>query len=274
MIKSIFVGNVKEKEIISSLSKLNINHIIIEQNNLTVSLRNFLEVKKITIGLWIAAFTREIPYCPANPTDRENVIQIIKNISKLKINEIWLDHFRFEGRWEVNGKIINTHQPCKYCKKKNRIEVLVQLTKDIKRIIKNKKIQLGYFAVPYTTHNKQTVKNKLGQNHKELMKYFDIISPMVYHRMLGEQPRFIHKTVNYISSLTDKPILPIIQIKDMPDDLKDTITRNDIKTFYTQAIKKPSSGNCFFLLDHALETNKLDILINCYNIKHDRNNRK
>ena len=78
--------------------------------------------------------------------------------------------------------------------------------------------------------------------------------------MIGRPVTYISEYVKWLSQETGKPVLPIIQIKDMPDDLEDKMSEEDITAAFGEAIKVPSAGVCFFWWNHALEKGKTEVI--------------
>jgi len=106
------------------------------------------------------------------------------------------------------------------------------------------------FAVPWReTDFNGTIKKVTGQDFKSLAKYIDVFSPMVYHKMCGQPTKWIHEIVGYMDKLTGKPILPIIQTEDKPEE----ISGKEFKEGVNRAIRKPSQGAIIFFLEDLLK---------------------
>lgn len=120
--------------------------------------------------------------------------------------------------------------------------------------------KVGYFAVPFKDGEVPELITGLGQDHSTTGRIFDLSSPMLYQQMIKRPTSYISEYVKWLSDTTQKPVLPIIQIKTMPDDLEDTISEEIITSEYQEAIKKPSIGVCFFWWVHALEKGKTGVI--------------
>lgn len=83
---------------------------------------------------------------------------------------------------------------------------------------------------------------------------------MVYHRLLGRPVSYISAFTKYLSKLTAKPILPIVQVKDMPDHLPDQVTESILSQELAEAVRPPSVGVAWFSWDGAVEKGKTDLI--------------
>lgn len=227
--------------------------------NLTLERWEKLQELNIDAGICIAGTRHGI--CPLDPKESKDLTKRIEEALSYKPTALWIDHIRFDGYWEgiKEGQIPDVHQPCHWCKGKNRVAVI----KDIAQLIKiavGGRCQLGYFAVPFKPEEVPLLTLQLGQNHKLLSGYFDIISPMLYHRMIGKPIGYNSEYTNWLSLATRKPIIPIIQVKDMPDNLPDRLSDAEMESAYQEAIKEPSIGVIWFSWDGAVEKNKTEII--------------
>jgi len=273
MIKSVFVGLSLPVENYKKLGEVGANHLIVWLDSITSQKWPLLQKTGCELGISFSAFEKED--CPLDPLAKDKLREKIKRALKWRPREIWLDHFRFDGYWESTfakapvdkGYLVaDTHKPCKWCRDKNRVKIIDDIAKEIKKLVRNK-TKVGYFAVPYHLNRQTKLVSELGQNHSILGKIFDMASPMLYHRMIRKPVSYISKYVKYMHKLTQKPVLPIIQIKDMPDlpagrqgDLQDKLSWNEIKAAYNEAKKKPSVGVSIFMWEHAVEKNKVGLI--------------
>jgi hypothetical protein len=255
MIKSVFVSPLRLEEIDNS----GVNHLIVVCDDLNQKMWNKLKEPGVDLSITITAFGTD--GCPGSLQSREKLFIKLKNALKFKPKQIWIDHFRFDGRWEAReGSVISKlHKTCEFCQGKSRVFLLKAIAEEVMNLVQ-KRAKVGYFAVPFTSEDTTGLADNLGQNHRILGRVFDISSPMLYQQMLGKPTTYISDYVKFLANQTQKPVLPIIQVKSMPDNLKDTITEDVIISEFREAIKEPSIGVCFFCWDHALEKNKTDII--------------
>lgn len=255
MVKSIFVSAANP----AGIEKSGANHLIIASQDVDQNNWKKLQSLGMTLAISINAFDHG--GCPANPQAKEQLFERVNFALSFQPAEIWLDHFRFDGHWEGTraNKIAGIHPACQYCQGKNRVEMLAELAKEVTDRV-NSKTQIGYFAVPFKDNEMPELTKELGHDHNVLGKIFDMSSPMLYHRMIGKPVTYISEYVKYLADTTQKPVLPIIQIKDMPDDLEDKMNEEDIAAAFNEAIKDPSIGVCFFWWEHALEKGKTGII--------------
>lgn len=250
MIKSIFAGMTKRMDKYAKLKDVRANHLIVPLNSLNPVKWRFLKSLGMTLGISIDSFGQE--FCPLDPSERERLHIKIYEALKRKPNEIWFDHFRFHGHWE--NQIEGVHGECVFCKGRERDKEIEKAALWAKKFIP-KEVKAGYFAVPFKKEE-MTVTKDLGQNHEMLTKIFDMISPMLYHRMIKKSVSYISEYVKYLYKFTKKPILPIIQVKDMPDELPDRLGWGEFKSAFSNAKNPPSSGVSIFLWEHAAEVGK------------------
>lgn len=253
MVKSIFTSPNNLK----GIKNANANHLIITFPGLEEKIWNELKETKMKLSICINAFGPD--GCPANPDAQNKLFKKINDALKFQPDEIWIDHFRFDGRWETGkNKFINMHSPCKFCKNKSRLEVLKEAVLKVKKLAGSTKV--GYFAVPFKTDECSQLVNEVAQDHGVIGKMFDLSSPMLYLQMINKPVSYASDYVKWMSKQTGKPILPIIQIKYMPDDLEDKLSEEEIQAVFNEAIKPPSIGVSFFCWDHAIEKNKTGII--------------
>lgn len=161
---------------------------------------------------------------------------------------VWLDFIRYPGSWEhagatipdtcycdrcllsfqvekgveiprnlsVEGKAewIRTHAAMKWLEWKK--EQITSFVRDARSLIDfygtDKPLKLGVFLVPWMQGEKDSaITFLLGQDAEQIGQYADILSPMVYHEMLGKEPGWIREITEYVSDITDKAVWPIIQ---------------------------------------------------------------
>lgn len=256
MIKSIYISPLETVSLYTS----NANHLMVSEHGLNEEKWDNLKKLGIALSIAIDAFGKED--CPLDPQAKESLFTKVSNILEFSPEEIWLDSFRFGGDCttikEESG-IKQAHQECKFCQGKDRKEVINSLAREIRDKVAGKN-KIGFFAVAFNDSESPNLSNALGVDYSTLGQIFDISSPMLYHRMLGKSVGYIYEYTKWLADRTGKPVLPIIQIKDMPDDLEDKMTQEDIKEAYQEAVKPPSLGVAIFWWKHALEKNKTSII--------------
>lgn len=255
MIKSIYI-NPLERDF---LEESNANHLIVSEHGLNQE--NWGKLKKLgmTLSIAVDAFNKED--CPAYPEAQKRLFEKIKVVLGYNPSEVWFDFFRFGGDCTTieEAGINLAHQECEFCRGKGRKEIIKNLAQRVKENIEGKS-KVGFFAGAFKDNESPALSEALGLDYSELGNIFDLSSPMLYHRMLGKPVDYIHEYTEWLTGRTGKPVLPIIQIKDMPDDLEDKMTQKDIEDAYQEAIKPPSLGVAIFWWKHALEKNKTGII--------------
>lgn len=259
MVESIFVSPNQ----LEGIEESGANHLIIVTEGLNKEIWDKLKELGIDLSISVNAFGPD--GCPANPQSKEKLFNKIRNALEFQPKEIWIDHFRFDGHWEAieKNKIPGIHTPCEFCSDKTRVDVLRETAQLVMDLVGNK-TKVGYFAVPFKSSKVSELVTGLGQDHSVVGRIFDMSSPMLYQQMIKKPTSYISEHIRWLSDITQKPVLPIIQVKSMPDDLEDTITEDVINSEFQEAIKEPSLGVCFFWWVHALEKGKTGIIKNLF----------
>ena len=255
MIEAIYVNADK----IEGIEKSGANYLMVADDGLNPE--NWAGLKELGMNLSIAINSFDLGGCPADPEVKGRLLKRVGEALVFKPEAIWLDHFRFDGHWEaIKGVYIpGTHQDCQFCMSLDRVDVISKLAKSL-MIAVDGQAQVGYFAVPFSPEEVPDVYQKLGLDHSKIGQIFDFSSPMLYHRMINQPVEYISEYVKWMENITGKPVLPIIQIKDMPNDLPDEIDEGEIIAAFNEAKKEPSAGVAIFWWEHALEKNKIGLV--------------
>jgi len=208
--------------------------------------------------------------CPNHPQIRQEKLTLIKKILReYNIDGIWLDFIRYPCHWEeVRNSKIEEYCYCQNCLNQFKqcggsipegeqltawkCKQITDFVKDVKIEIEklSNKIDLGMFAVPWQKDDfDSAILRIIGQDFKTLSKYVDTFSLMTYHKFSGRPVSWIGDMVNYMSRVTNKKILPIIQTEDRAGK----ITKEEFDQEITNAIAKDSAGVIFFLLEDLIK---------------------
>ena len=165
---------------------------------------------------------------------------------------VWLDFIRYPGIWEHAGATVPDTCYCDRCLLLFQVEKGVEIPEnlnvhDISAWIKrhaasdwlewkkeqitsfvrdarslidsyesDHSLKLGVFLVPWMQGEKDSaITFLLGQDAEQIGQYVDILSPMVYHEMVGKDPDWIREITEYFSDITDKDVWPIIQAENV-----------------------------------------------------------
>lgn len=234
-------------------------------NELTVAFegigeQRLRELKSLDMKFGLSVTTFENGVCPLDPKSKLRLEKLISDALKWQPQTIWFDHMRFDGHWEAmkRNRLDMVHEPCKWCRRKDKADELVKIAKWIRGLVGD--LEMGFFAVPFKVEEVLPVIEEMGQNLVILSEVFNVISPMIYHRMIGKPVGYIHEFVDYMSKATGKPVLPIIQIKDLPDEVPDNFEEADVVQTFKEAVKVLSAGVAWFCWDDAVETGKTGII--------------
>ena len=140
-------------------------------------------------------------------------------VAKYKVDGVWLDFMRYPCHWEVLEPKLEQTCFCPVCLKKFAADTGIKLPKNnpaafilkkhkdrfadwktdriagfVKQaaaVIKkeNPNAVVGLFGVPWKKGERDNaIINIIAQDYEKLSPYVDIFSPMVYHKMVGEEP--------------------------------------------------------------------------------------
>ena len=167
------------------------------------------------------------------------------------IDGVWLDFIRYPGLWEVLEPEIPDTCFCSRCLKKFVVDSKVKLPKGlngkeaadwikgnvpyewmkwkkqqiasfvakVRKVLDQRPIEtrpiLGIFLVPWTKGERQNaVSYAFGQDYFQLGKYADVLSPMVYHKMVGQPPSWVGSMSQYYEETVPCQVWPIVQATD------------------------------------------------------------
>lgn len=260
MDKYLFVGLDKKIDLAGVLNS-GANKLMIIAYGQKPDLTKLETVRKagLGIGICINAYDGD---CAADPNSTSQLSNKIQEALSFNPEEIWIDHLRFHGYWETKmAVILNPHQPCRFCQHINREDFISRQFSTIKKMIPGN-ISLGFFAVPFYHQKSPEYQRVLGLNYLKIKELVDLISPMVYHQMLGKPATFINEYVSYLFNLGFRQIIPIIQTTEMPAVLSDDYSAKDLTLAFQEATKPPSTGVSLFTWNKAIETGKKQLVIN------------
>lgn len=247
-------GNCRDKELIKALHKNNM-YFFVEVSIFVGEhyWKKYPESKPINAkGEKISKIKWYAGLCPNQEKLRKEKLTEIKQlITDYEIDGIWLDFIRYPCHWEVPKPILEQTCFCDQCLKifqeeteiwiskilkttKTKAEWLLKkhekdwikwkcqritsLVENVREIINQNKpeVILAMFTVPWKTIGyNNAIERIIGQNYSDLAEYVDIFSPMVYHKMCSRPMKWIADTTDYVSELTSKSVLPIIQTQDV-----------------------------------------------------------
>ncbi|MCX5815387.1 MAG: beta-galactosidase [Proteobacteria bacterium] len=100
-------------------------------------------------------------------------------------------------------------------KKKQIASFVIEAKRIIERYSKDRPIKLGLFIVPWTKGERQNdISFKIAQDAFELSKHVDVISPMVYHKMCGQDESWVRRMTEYYKETVSCEVWPIVQSHD------------------------------------------------------------
>ncbi len=173
----------------------------------------------------------------------------LKQFAKAEgIDGVWLDFIRYPGRWEVAQAKIPDTCYCPRCLelfqvekevaipdglhtaeaaewihkhaelqwrqwKKEQISSFMRAARSVvEQAQTTQRLKLGVFLVPWTQGERQgAVLLQLAQDATQIARYADVLSPMVYHKMVGQPVEWVRDISEYFLDMTHKPVWPILQ---------------------------------------------------------------
>ena len=164
------------------------------------------------------------------------------------IDGIWLDFIRYPGHWESSWPEIPDTCYCPRClelfqvekgvdipdglttaaaaawirtharslwlrwKKEQIVSFVREVRAEIDRAGAGLPVRLGAFLVPWSQGERQgAVTFMLGQDAELISRHVDVLSPMVYHKMVGRPAPWPGEMAAYFRDMTGRPVWPIIQ---------------------------------------------------------------
>ncbi len=168
------------------------------------------------------------------------------------IDGVWLDFIRYPGRWEEKQPEVEDTCYCPRCLQLFQVEKGVKIpehlpdqeaaawihahaepqwrqwkkeqitsfVRDARSVVDKRQgsrpVQLGAFLVPWMQGERQgAVLTQLAQDATQIAGYADVVSPMVYHKMVGRPAEWVGEISTYFAEMTDKAVWPIIQAADV-----------------------------------------------------------
>ena len=98
-----------------------------------------------------------------------------------------------------------------------------------------------------------------GQNISKLKDYVDIISPMTYSHMIKRKPQYIHDITIEVNELSDKKVIPCVQIE--KTYLDKNIHIQEFEEMLNYGLKKPSNGIILFQYQYLEKDEKKSNLV-------------
>jgi len=114
---------------------------------------------------------------------------------------------------------------------------------------------MGLFGVPWRLADHDgAILRIVGQDYRALGEHVDVLSPMAYHLMCGQEPAWIGQVVAEVHAQSGRPVWPIIQSIDMPT----VLSAQEYDRALEVALCSPASdGVLVFTMQGALDPGKL-----------------
>lgn len=225
---------------------------------------------------------------PTVPTVRNQLLeQLATLVQNHEIDGLWLDFIRWPCRWEnptpkllqssydqatirrfasdTNLKYDEALAPAELLTNEEyrskwiqwRVDQITSWVAEAREVVKRIRpaITLGLFGIPWRqSEHDGAIRTIIGQDYQALAQSIDIFSPMTYHLMCGQPVTWIEDVTTEIATLTQKPVVPIIQSVDHPAVLS--------AGEYQQALNAAETagdGSIVFTLAGMLDAEKLKV---------------
>jgi len=227
---------------------------------------------------------------PAIPEIRQqNLEKIRRMIARFPLDGVWLDFIRWPCRWDKPSPtliqtsfdaltlasfrrdtgiripseleaisdrahwILRHHRMDWTAWKCQQITDFVRQARDVLNRAP-RKVLLGIFGVPWrSTDFGGGIRHIIAQDYRALSAHVDVFSPMVYHKLCGEDVPWIAQVTKWVWEETGKPVWPIVQAVDEPVPLNPQELRHVLKT----ALKAPGSQGTIIFNLSALSPEKV-----------------
>ena len=181
-------------------------------------------------------------------------------------NTCFCEHCMEKFQKECNIKI-NGNSPEEYYNwilENNKVEwvkwksnLITSMIHDLVTAAKEVKpnILTNIHAVPWMTEDfDNAIENVIGQNLKEIGKFADYISPMVYAHMVKQNPDWISSIVREMDEKSNCKIIPSIQVSKAY--LKEDISKETFRLYLRNSYQYPSAGIIFWSWERLSEKQK------------------
>jgi len=193
--------------------------------------------------------------CPSKRWWREHLVgEIVGAARNLPISGIWLDFIRFPTRWESPKPNLKQACFCENCLRlfseragvevprgeparaakiilsrhlkewaEFKVWVIASFVEQVRKALDGVRggLALGCFTIPWRLEEFGGAMRKvLGQDLREMAKFADALSPMVYHRMVGRPVEWVGEYAAYVKeNVRGRMVVPVVQAVDHPAEL-------------------------------------------------------
>lgn len=207
-----------------------------------------------------------VPICPNHPGVRRQHLEGIARLLEqhgAHLSGLWLDFIRYPVRWEGSQPTLGDYCFCRHClnlflgesREQYTLEEthtlaqailaerraewvawkcgrVLDFTHAVRRLIdaSGQPLRLGIFCLPWRTSDFDgAIRTVAGQDLGRLAEIVDTFSPMVYHRLCGQNVAWIGEMIADAQVAVGRKTLPIVQAMDRPgvlgpQELADTLT--------------------------------------------------
>lgn len=222
--------------------------------------------------------------CPCDASIwKAKLRQLERLLRHRRVDGVWLDFMRFPGRWDGGPGRARERLRCTGCmqrflrEQRSSFGVLAKSPGQKARLLESRhgaawtrfrsaliagyveqaravvervapKAQLGIFAVPG-----RLARDRYGQDVRLLANHAHVISPMLYHRMVGRNIGWIQREIAAAQHAVGSKVLPVIQACSVPDKL----SKDEFEQAIRAALRPPSLGVIVFSHGHMKRERRL-----------------
>jgi len=109
---------------------------------------------------------------------------------------------------------------------------------------------LGMFSIPWGPEDfDNAIQRVIAQDFARLARDIDVFSPMLYHTMCGRPVEWIGEHTLYLTQVTSRPVIPIVQAVDQPVPMP----RGEFRRALLEGLAEPSAGVMMYRLQDLVE---------------------
>jgi len=133
-----------------------------------------------------------------------------------------------------------------------KCSVIADFVAQIRAVVEEARPQaiLGMFSIPWGPEDfDNAIQRVIAQDFARLARDIDVFSPMLYHTMCGRPVEWIGEHTLYLTQVTSRPVIPIVQAVDQPVPMP----RGEFRRALLEGLAEPSAGVMMYRLQDLVE---------------------
>jgi hypothetical protein len=143
------------------------------------------------------------------------------------------------------AEYILTHQPEQWTQWKT--EIISGFVREVKqRLVKrHPNIQLAVQTLPWDEDTfENAIERIAGQDIVLMSRWSDMLSPMVYHKLIHKSPDYVYTLTSELAGKTNRTVIPSIQSEEIRDE--GHLSSQELLEVIQHALRAPSAGVFIF----------------------------